>query len=231
MRKALGNLFLAQIWHSLQTLNNRVKEDKHLLRNQKMGQLLTQRRIEVFFFNSLCEVDKTDVLHINRWRIKEIKKIGQPLLKKGPIDKSFPKKMQKRKIYCSHLLAHCQLDSFNLLRSVLVVIFFIFNFLIFNFFIFLPCGNGTCSLLKAILTAPLLFGFPPAFEYIGIIMMVQMGEGCTIILPKYKRCWMPTFGTRLKNKISFLAFRVLFSSIGSSCKIISLNSFDCISPV
>ena len=146
-----------------------------------MGQLHTQRRIEVvFFWHSLCEVDKTDVLHINRWRIKEIKKIGQPLLKKGPIDKSFPKKMQKRKIYCSHLLAHCQLDSFNLLRSVLVVIFFIFNFLIFNFFIFLPCGNGTCSLLKAILTAPLLFGFPPAFEYIGIIMTVQMVEGCTI---------------------------------------------------
>ena len=30
--------------------------------------------------------------------------------------------------------------------------------------VIVPCGNGICSLLKGISTAPLSFGFPPRFE-------------------------------------------------------------------
>ena len=45
-----------------------------------------------------------------------------------------------------------------------------------------------------------------------IIVLLWMESDCD-----YDLVSGPTFGTRLKNKMSFLAFRVLFSSIGSSC--------------
>ena len=128
LQKPLGKFSFAWIWQSLQTLNTKVKEDKQAGAWWKLTKAKDEDRAAAAatgkarcgnFFHSLCEVDKTDVLHINRRRVKEIKKVWQPLLKKVPLAKIGKNEGMTKNV--THLLAHRQLDCFDLLRAVLVV--------------------------------------------------------------------------------------------------------------